>query len=259
MTVTREGKTLTCASNYTIGSLTLNSVSQGSHTLSISYTPPATGGGVVGGGGGCVGACASPTPAPSVTPTPRPTPSPTPTTAPSGEVQSRTIDSSTSVTGTFGKTSTTFELTYKAGANGFYGDITFTLPFAYADYTSGVFVLTPSATRARQATISGAWAATAATWEKVSLKPGEVFKITISVNKALSSGVLSLFSKPTLFNRARTGATSAEEPSEQPIATEGQVTAAGTDYSFVGALVLLVFALIAYFAFFNKPKTPRGL
>jgi len=252
-TITLDGSTLTCGTNYTIGSLTLNDVTQGSHTISVSYTPAATTTTttpVV--SGGCVGACSTPTPSATARASATAAPSAIASATQAPEMGLKTIDSSTIVKGTFTATESQFELVYTAGANGFYGDLTFNLPLPYSDYVDGTVSITPLPTTTKAATIGGSWAATNARWEKIDLKPNREFKISITSAKQLSKGVISLFSSPMLFSRSRASATqSTATSSPSPTAT---YTAAGTDYTFAAVILAAVLIAAAYFGFIRKKK-----
>lgn len=204
-----------------------------------STPTPASGGG------------STPTPSPSavasVAPTSSPSlPAPTPkaTTGTGEEVvasQSRSIGLSTAVTGSFGVSSATFEVVYKAPESGFLGDLTYAIPLVFADYQAGLISFDPEPSQVRAGSILATW--------PVDLGPGELFTATVNVAKAVDQSVLNDFKAPSLAPKS----TSTARP---PVATEAPAsTPAPTpapDYTLwyvVGALVLLG---VGYFALMGR-------
>ncbi|MEM4255103.1 MAG: hypothetical protein QXR53_02115 [Candidatus Norongarragalinales archaeon] len=239
-TITIDGSALTCGTNYTIGSLTLNSVSQGSHTISVSYTPSASSGsgsssGGGSGGPGCgEGGCGRST----ATPTPVPTPTATPP-----ATEKKIINSQTGVVATFGSKGATFELSYEADENGFYGDLTWRLPFDYSQYALGLVRITPQPKRVLKGSVI-------ATWENVELSPGEAFKASVSVSKELERSILEEFSAPSLNAKAKPTA-SVETPSSTPAPSR---SALQPDYTLILVLIAIALVVAYYLGVVRKRK-----
>ncbi len=198
--------------------------------------------GVSGGSGGGATPTPTPTPTPSSTPTPTPTPSPT--------VNERNVDSSTKVKGSFFLSSASFELTYTAGSKGFYGDISWRLPFDYADFQAGKISIRPAPKRVIQGSVL-------ATWENVDLNAGGKFVVTVTVDKSVDPSVMQQFAKPSLSPKTRLAPTS--RPTVQPTATPTtpkKPVAQGQQADYTLWLILLVVIIAGGYYFFAMRKKP---
>ncbi len=240
-TITLDGQTITCGTNYTIGSLTLNSVSQGSHSVSVSYTPPASSssssssGGSGGRGPGCdEGGCGT-----------RSTPTPTPNPTPPPSIEKKIIDSQTGVVANFGKNGASFELTYEAGASGFYGDLTWRLPFEYSEYALGQVHITPRPKRVLKGSVI-------ATWENVDLKPRQDFKVKVSVTKPLDRSVLDQFAAPSLQSKPRPAVSTAARATPTAAPTR---TALQPDFNLIIAAIAGVLIAAYYFGVVRRKRS----
>ncbi|MFH1200484.1 MAG: hypothetical protein V1708_05430, partial [Candidatus Micrarchaeota archaeon] len=187
---------------------------------------------------------------PSVAPTP--TPAPEPTATPQAEQSTAVLDDSSSVTGVFGASSATFTLSYTAPSGGFQGDVTFRLPFSFADYTSGRISLSPTPDEVREGSII-------AVYKNRKLSAGSSLKVTAVVSKSVPKDVLSQFTAPTVRKTMADDGSGWSVPSvaatavpawQQPAAP---VAAKGGDYT-IWIIVALVFAAAAYFIFMRKEK-----
>lgn len=237
-TLTVDGSTMTCGTNYTIGSLTINSISQGSHSISISYTPTASSGSSSSGPGSGGGDSSY-----YVTTTPRPTPTPTPAPTPGPSIERKILDSSTGVVGNFGAAGATFDLTYEAGADGFYGDLSWRLPFDYSEYALGQVRITPSPARVVKGSVI-------AYWENVDLAPSQVFKATVTVNKPLEKTVLNLFTAPSLYAKPKP---TVQTPSATLAPTpELKRTALQPDYMLIAVVILGILIAGYYFGVMRR-------
>ena len=237
-TITLDGTALTCSTNFTIGSLTINSVSQGSHTISVSYTPPSTSGSISGGSGGSPSA--TPTPTPSRTPTSSPTPTPAPTPGPS--IERKILDSSSGVVGNFGTAGATFDLAYEAGDEGFYGDLSWKLPFEYSEYALGQVKITPAPARVVKGSVI-------AYWEKLDLNAGQTFKATVTVSKPVDKSVLDSFTIPTLIAKSRPAV---QAPSATPAPAPAKRTALQPDYTLIAVVILGILIAGYYFGVMRR-------
>ena len=222
--------------------------SAGVTATGISSQVQVRSGGVSGGGGSTGGSStATPTPTPSATVSATPTPTP----APSPIVSEKNLGAGTMVSGSFGEDSTTFSLTYAAGSSGFYGDLTWTLPFDYADYQAGLITITPAPANVEAGSVK-------AMWNNVDLPANGKFTPTVTVDKKLDSSVMDQFAVPTLAAKARPATVATPIPTSsvapQPVKKPG---AGGDNSLLIGIVVLILLAAGAYY-FFLKPKK-RGM
>ncbi|MBI4361036.1 hypothetical protein HY572_04670 [Candidatus Micrarchaeota archaeon] len=233
--------------NYVLSAATATSGTQirfglGSNTAAFSQamttSAPASSGAPAPAGSGTT---ATPTPsasasaAPTSAPPLLPAPAPKTKTATGEEVvasDSRSIGSSTAVTGSFGTSSATFEIVYQAPESGFVGDLTYAIPLDYDDYQAGLVTFDPEPSLVVPGSIKATW--------PVSLGSNQQFTAVVDVAKAVSNSVLDDFKAPSLAPKS----TSTPRPlasSEAPASTPAPV-ATGTDATLwyvLGALVLL--------------------
>ncbi|MEK6954327.1 MAG: right-handed parallel beta-helix repeat-containing protein [Candidatus Micrarchaeota archaeon] len=207
-------------------------------TISAAPTPtptPAPSSSITGGNVGPSGA-SSPTPTSAAPPSPTPVIPDVPKTI--------ITDEHSSVTGTFSSDSSSFTLSYSAGASGFAGMLAYTLPLSYKDYLGGLIEILPKPSRVKEGSLVAEW--------EVDLKPNELFKAKVEVKKFVDPGVLSNFKAPAA--KPRTTSTPPAFPSvtasaipSLPVSTP---QTAGRDNAFIfiaiGVLVLvgLYFALV---------------
>lgn len=181
------------------------------------------------------------------------TPTPTPTPAPTPKVEEQNLDTSTKVTGSFADSSTSFELTYFAGADGFYGDMSWKLPLDFADYQAGKITITPKPSSVKAGSV-------VATWNNIDLAAGAAFTATVSVSKKLDSTLMQNFVIPTLSGKAKPTpgpttavATPTPAPTQQTGGVKGTVKA-GQDYTLWIVLLLVIIIAGAYYYWSTKKK-----
>ncbi len=239
-TITLDGTALTCASNYTIGSLTLNSVSQGSHTVGVSYTISSSGSSSgVSGSGGCVGSgCATPTPSATASPTAKPSVTPTPSATPSTIEKTRLISNSFGVKGSF-QTGNTFLTLEYTSPRAFNGILRFILPLEYSDYANGFILFNPKPLSVKSGSIVAEYL--------VDLMENQKFTATVNIKKTLNPRVLNDIKQPAAITSSATPAAALATPSAAP-------TAAGTDYTLALVFIGLVLIAAYYFGVMRKKR-----
>lgn len=219
---------------------------------SMTTSAPSSGGGTAPGGSGSTPtptaaavASAQPPSSPSLPPS---APAPRTTTGTGEEVvssDSRSIGLSTSVTGSFGSSSATFEVAYKAPESGFNGDLKYTFPFDFADYRSGLLTFDPAPSSVSPGSVVATW--------PVSLGSGELFTITVDVAKSVPQTLLQQFKAPSLAPID----TSTPRPPVQPAEeAPGAVpsTPSSPDYTLWYILGAVLVLGVAYFVLAPKTK-----
>ena len=239
-----SGNVTTWFNYQTTGPIQFTFTDDNSATGSVNVTVTGAPGGGSGGGSSGGSSTATPTPTPSTTTTPSATPTPAPTAPP-------VIKETEGVTGSFFEGSASFALTYTAGSSGFYGDLTWRLPFDYADYQAGLITITPAPSSVEEGSVK-------ATWSNVDLPANGQFNPTVTVGKNVDTGVMSQFAAPTLSAKARPSVEPTPIPTSSVAPAPVKKPVAGGDNSLlVGIVVLILLAAGAYY-FFLKPKK-RGL
>ncbi len=163
-------------------------------------------------------------------------------------------NSPSSVGVSFTPTSSTFTLSVGGGSSGFSGSVTHHLPFAYRDYVSGLVKIMPTPSSVREGSVI-------ATWDDVSIKPGEYFNVSVKVSKQLNSTLLKSFEKPKLVAKAAyatpypplaTPVVEQATPAPTVVAIE---KAEGTNW-LVYLVVVAVIAGLAWVFMAKKKKKP---
>ena len=134
-------------------------------------------------------------------------------------------------------------MTYEAGADGFYGDLSWRLPFDYSEYALEQVKITPSPARVVKGSVI-------AYWENVDLAPSQVFKATVTVNKPLEKTVLNLFTAPSLYAKPKP---TVQTPSATLAPTpELKRTALQPDYMLIAVVILGILIAGYYFGVMRR-------
>lgn len=186
---------------------------------------------------------------PQTTATPAPSSTPIPTPEPSAPQETEQVDSSTSVVGTFGATSTSFTVSYSAGSSGYTGGLTFELPLNYQDYVAGLVQITPTPDRVEAGSVK-------AIYDSVDLAANQEFKVNVVVAKKIASTILKDFTAPTTQPAQPTATTTPTvAPTKTPTATAEPTTVkAGFDYTWVIILVIVIVIIGVAARAMRKPK-----
>ncbi|MBI5037068.1 hypothetical protein HZC09_07040 [Candidatus Micrarchaeota archaeon] len=203
------------------------------------------------------------TPVPSVTPVPTVAPTAAPAALPpipevvvektaAGEeiLEKKTerLGTAAQVTGHFAENSATFMLSYVASSGGFVGEVSYKLPFDYADYQAGKITLDPAPIKVEPGSII-------ATWD-VELAPAEVFTAKVEVAEKVEETVLQQFETPKAKPAPKAPPSEiTPAPAEAPAATPAPApakAAADNTLLYIGIGVIILAAL--YFLVFAKKK-----
>ncbi|MFH1443060.1 MAG: hypothetical protein ABIG96_03415 [Candidatus Micrarchaeota archaeon] len=210
-----------------------------------------------------INAAATPTPTPAIvnsisggnvyddvpqsTVTPTPTASATPSAIPAKTV---VMDEYSSATATFGTSSTSLDLSYTAGRNGFAGTVSYSLPLDY-DEVKDKISCTPSCKITRGSVII--------TWD-VSLQPNQEFRGTVVVQKPIEPAVITKIPAPvTKLSQPTVKPTSIATAVPSKMATGNVV---GSDYTPSSSgdgnslflWIVVIGLLVGGWVYFNSTK-----